>query len=132
MRSDDESRGLHRALHGTGEGDRDRFAGQTLAEESSLIASAVGEQDIDSAGEAIFGAQLGGAVTDEVDARGHARILPENKEARDLWSREPILGSLTSTRGHSNRLCLRSAFALSEASRRVHSYEGASASLRAW
>ena len=54
----------------------------------------------------IFSGELGGAVTDEKDARGHARILPENKKARDLWSREPVLGPLTSTKGHSNRHCL--------------------------
>ena len=38
----------------------------------------------EGAGEAIFGAELGGAVADEENARGHARIVHENKKARDL------------------------------------------------
>src|SRR4029077_125476 len=83
---------------------RNRFLSETFAQASSLVASDIGEKNVNGAGEAIFGAQLGGAVADEGDARGHARILLQKKEARDLWSREPVLGPLTSTRRHSNRL----------------------------
>jgi hypothetical protein len=77
-------RGFHGAKHGAGEGGGDLLAGQALAEAPGLIAADIGKADVDGSGEAILGAELGGAVADEKYARSHACILPEKKEARDL------------------------------------------------
>src|SRR4029077_12893792 len=102
--SDGQASGFHGALHGTGKRHRNRFLSETFAQASSLVASDIGEKNVNGAGEAIFGAQLGGAVADEVDARGHARILLQKKEARDLLACEAVLWSVASHRRESHRL----------------------------
>jgi hypothetical protein len=100
LRRDNEAGGLHRALHRAGECDADFLAREAGAEFAGLLAAGVGEEDVDGAGESVFGGELSGAVTDEVDARVVTRtfcLKGKEKGSRSLV-REPVLGPLTSTR----------------------------------
>jgi hypothetical protein len=54
MRLRDQPRGVHRPLERAGVRHADRLAGQPRAEAAGLIASGLGEEDVDGAGEAVF------------------------------------------------------------------------------
>src|SRR5688572_4224590 len=76
----DEAGGLDRARERAGVECRDPLVAEPIAEAHRLVAALVGQVDTNGAGESVLGAQLRGAMADQIETRGsHGRILCRNR-----------------------------------------------------